>query len=570
MTSQAAQSPPASGGDEHDGVYPFAGTGLPPRAPTVPAPRAPERESPAARPGPDQPAGWFLGAEERGNPDTDIDGRHSDGLAWTSGNEVTPLIHGRAYFAALHEAVSATRSGDLVLFTDWRGDPDEVVDDDGTAVSSLMCHAAERGVTVKGLVWRSHLDLLRFSSRENRRLGAEIEAAGGECLLDMRVRTGGSHHQKMVVVRYRDRPDRDVAFVGGIDLCHSRRDDEQHHGDPLSAPMPPVYGDRPAWHDIQLAIRGPAVGDCEATFRERWRDPAPLSHNPLRLARGHLDHEDLRADRLPAQPEDPGACGTQLVQVLRTYPHRRWSYPFARSGERSIARAYAKAVAQARSIIYIEDQYLWSTEVAQVFATALRREPQLRMVAVIPLHPDTDGNAARSEALGRARALALLRAAGGGRVAVYGIENHAGRPVYVHAKACVIDDVWSCIGSDNLNLRSWTHDSEFSCAVMDADAGPGFGQALRLRLAREHLDRADGDDRDLRDPRAMFEEYRRCAAALDAWHDFPGTTTRPAGRLRAYRLPRIGRVSRILATPMYRYLCDPDGRPAAMRRRHVF
>ena len=55
----------------------------------------------------------------------------------------------------------------------------------------------------------------------------------------------------------------------------------------------------------------------------------------------------------------------------------------------------------------------------------------------------------------------LMRVAPG-RVAAYGIENHAGTPVYVHAKVCVIDDVWASIGSDNFNRRSWTHDSELS------------------------------------------------------------------------------------------------------------
>jgi phosphatidylserine/phosphatidylglycerophosphate/cardiolipin synthase-like enzyme len=547
----------------------------------VPAPRRPDPGergpalAPADRDHADRdhaarPGDWLLNADERGNPDTDLDRRHAGGDAWTSGNEVTPLIHGRAYFAALREAVSATRAGDLVLFTDWRGDPDETIDDGGDAVSTLLCHAADRGVTVKGLVWRSHLDVLRFSSEENRRLGAEIEAAGGECLLDMRVRPGGSHHQKMVVVRYRDHPGRDVAFAGGIDLCHSRRDDERHHGDPQSQPMPSVYGDRPAWHDIQLAVRGPAVGDLEATFRERWTDPAPLSRNPLRLATSRLDHDDLHADPLPEQAGDPGAHGTQLVQVLRTYPYRRRSYPFARAGERSIARAYLKAVGRARSMIYLEDQYLWSIEVTRVFAEALRRSPRLQLIAVVPLHPDTDGSTARAETLGRARALRLLRDAGGDRVAVYGIENHAGRPVYVHAKVCVIDDTWTCVGSDNLNLRSWTHDSELSCAVLDADGGPGFGRALRLRLAREHLDLGDDDGADLADPRAMFDAYRRAATAVDAWHDRPGAAARPTGRLRTYQLPHLGRVPRLLAAPMYRYLCDPDGRPPAMRRRHLF
>ena len=518
---------------------------------------------------------WLLSTAERGNPDTAIDARRHDGRAWTAGNEVTPLVHGRAYFAALHDAVAATRAGDLVLFTDWRGDPDEQVVD-GESVSALLCRAAERGVAVKGLVWRSHLDLLRFSSEENRRLGDTIEAAGGECLLDMRVRPGGSHHQKAVIVRYRGRPERDVAFVGGIDLCHSRRDDERHVGDPQGITMPRMYGERPPWHDIQVAVRGPAVGDVEATFRERWADPSPLSHNPLRLARSRLDGEETRGQPLPPQAADPPPRGEQVVQVLRTYPYRRWSYPFARHGERSVARAYAKALVHARSLIYLEDQYLWSAEVVSVFAEALRRAPELRMIAVIPSHPDVEGASARAETYGRIRALDALRAAGGDRFAVYGLENPAGRPVYVHAKVCVIDDRWTCVGSDNLNLRSWTHDSELSCAVMDAGGGTGFGYELRRRLAVEHLglldgagaDRAGGD-RELRDPIAMFDAYRRTAAALDAWHADP-SGTRPPGRLRTYRPPRMSRAQRAVAAAMYRYLCDPDGRPRSLRRRHAF
>ena len=41
------------------------------------------------------------------------------------------------------------------------------------------------------------------------------------------------------------------------------------------------------------------------------------------------------------------------------------------------------------------------------------------------------------------------------------------RRFYVHAKACVIDDVWASAGSDNFKRRSWAQDSELSCAVLD-------------------------------------------------------------------------------------------------------
>ncbi len=59
----------------------------------------------------------------------------------------------------------------------------------------------------------------------------------------------------------------------------------------------------------------------------------------------------------------------------------------------------------------------------------------------------------------------------------------------MHAKVCVVDDVWCSVGSDNFNRRSWTHDSELSCAVLDsrrdgrAPQDPA-GRPLRKRLGR--------------------------------------------------------------------------------------
>ena len=53
---------------------------------------------------------------------------------------------------------------------------------------------------------------LRPSTRRD--LVETVNQAGGEVLLDERVRRDGSHHQKLFVVRHPDTPDDDVAFVG--------------------------------------------------------------------------------------------------------------------------------------------------------------------------------------------------------------------------------------------------------------------------------------------------------------------------------------------------------------------
>jgi phosphatidylserine/phosphatidylglycerophosphate/cardiolipin synthase-like enzyme len=530
-------------------------------------------------------AEWFLSAAGRGNPATELDRRRDDGLAWSVGNEVTPLIHGRTYFPELLRCVEQMQSGDVLLFTDWRGDPDERLDGPGSEVSRVLCEAASRGVVVKGLIWRSHLDRFAFSEQQNRHLGEQIEAAGGECLLDMRVRPGGSHHQKFVVLRHPGRPEFDVAFVGGIDLCHSRNDGPDHNGDPQPQPIAAVYGPRPPWHDIQLAMHGPAVADVETVFRERWADPQPLTRSPINRLSELIRREDRRGSALPHRLPDPARRGTHCVQVLRTYPNRRRGYPFAPDGERSVARGYNKVIARAHSLIYMEDQYLWSTEIVDCFVQALRAQPTLHLIAVIPHSPDNDGRLSLPlNLVGRQQALKEIYAAGGKRVAVYGVENHAGTPVYVHAKVCVVDDVWASVGSDNVNRRSWTHDSELSCAVIDTETdereplvidrfGDGarkFARELRLELAREHLDRAAGDDTDLLDPVSAFQHFADSATTLQSWHDNGKVGPRPPGRLRPYRSPHLSRRTRAWATPLYRAFLDPDGRPASLRHASEF
>jgi phosphatidylserine/phosphatidylglycerophosphate/cardiolipin synthase-like enzyme len=512
-------------------------------------------------------AQWFLTSRERGNPSTGLDSRHHGDVAWTKGNLVRPLIHGAAYFAELHRQVSQMRDGDLLMFADWRGDPDErLTATPGTEVGTVFAQAARRGVDVRGLLWRSHWDRMAFSAEQNRQLGDEINDAGGQCLLDMRVRAGGSHHQKFVILRHHDRPALDVAFLGGIDLCHGRRDDASHRGDPQPQSMAEAYGPRPPWHDIQLAISGPAVGDVETVFRERWENPQALSRSPLRWLSDRARHDNPSRTPLPPQHPDPQPAGPHPIQLLRTYPRRLGGYPFAPQGERSVARGYTKAVTQARHLIYIEDQYLWSPQVAATLAVALQSNPHLHLIAVLPQFPDQDGRLSKPPNLiGRDRAIATLHEAAPGRVAIYGLESPLGVPVYVHAKVCIIDDQWASVGSDNFNRRSWTHDSELTAAVYD----PGYARALRLSLAGEHLDR-EGDVDDLPDPSHMFTAFADCAAGLQRWHDGGCVGERPPGRLRTVNDGILTPLTRVWATVLYRLVYDPDGRPIKNKIRHNF
>lgn len=516
---------------------------------------------------------WFLTTDERGNPAYALPD-------WSTGNAVVAHVHGSTYFARLVEVVSALEEGDHLFFTDWRGDADERLGPEGPTVGTLFGDAAKRGVVVKGLVWRSHHDELSYSEEQNRHLGDDVSEAGGEVLLDQRVRRAGSHHQKTVIVRAAGG---DVAFAGGIDLCHTRRDDADHRGDPQVVPMAKEYGDHPPWHDVQLELRGPVVGLLDRVFRERWTDPRSLDQdNPMSWIKDRLRHVDLSADPLPEQPPDPPEAGPCAVQVLRTYPAIRPKTPYAPHGERSVARGFGKAFRRARRLMYVEDQYMWSPHIAQLLADALRANPELHIIVVVPRHPDVDGRfALPPNEVGRLEAIEVVQKVAGDRVHVFDLENHEGTPVYVHAKVCVIDDVWACAGSANLNRRSWSHDGELSCAVLDetrdereprdpAGLGDGarrFARDLRLMLLREHLDRTDGDDADLLDPDDVVRAVRAAADALDAWHEGGRVGPRPPGRLRPHQPEKIKVWTRLWAVPAYRIVYDPDGRSVRDRLR---
>jgi phosphatidylserine/phosphatidylglycerophosphate/cardiolipin synthase-like enzyme len=239
-----------------------------------------------------------------------------------------------------------------------------------------------------------------------------------------------------------------------------------------------------------------------------------------------------------------------------------------------VARAYSKAFSLARSLIYIEDQYLWSESIVRAIVDALKRSPELRVIAVLPRYPDSDGAVmGPTNRLGQIRAIAELRAAAADRVGLFNIENSEGVPIYVHAKVCIVDDVWVTCGSDNINRRSWTNDSELTCAVVDprpdkreprqldafGDGARQLARNVRLQLWAEHLG-CSADDPGLLDPGGAFALWGQCADALDDWHANGQTGPRPRGQARHHQPAAINGAQKVVAEVLYRSVADPDGR----------
>jgi phosphatidylserine/phosphatidylglycerophosphate/cardiolipin synthase-like enzyme len=205
---------------------------------------------------------------------------------------------------------------------------------------------------------------------------------------------------------------------------------------------------------------------------------------------------EIAREPLPA-PEPPPAVGRVTVQLVRTVPER--TYKFAPRGEFSILDAYLRALRSARSLIYLENQFLWSPEITEVLVAKLRRPPtdRFRLVLLLPRRPSNGADTTRGQ-LGR-----LIAADdGAGRLMAVTINAHGpdtSVPVYVHAKVAVVDDEWLTVGSANLNEHSMFNDTEVNVVVGD----PELARATRLRLWSEHLRRPEselgGDPADLVD-----------------------------------------------------------------------
>ncbi len=356
-------------------------------------------------------------------------------------------------------------------------------------VQSVLGYAVSKGVEVKVLLWKCP-EL--FSHYSPQAAHDHLTAVGVTCFLDDSTLDGLRHpaealHQKIAIV------DGTHAFVGGIDpLVENEGDFDRWdtHGHFLLTPLRHTSESTPPhpWHDVHAIIEGPAAGDVELNFRQRWNDVA--------------QRHDKNSLIIPQHPLPPSLESNILVQVARTIPEH--TYKFKPSVVRGIAQLYANALSNAQQFIYLENQYFWlraylgidvpfigidNHEMEQnlhELGAALQRGASLAIV--LPDHPNV-GRAFTDEGLAHLRAKAP-QAVEEGRLQVFclatstkerGHEHY--RPIYVHSKVAIVDDIWVTVGSANLNNRGMRDDTEMNVASLDTELAYG----LRLLLQGEHL-----------------------------------------------------------------------------------
>jgi phosphatidylserine/phosphatidylglycerophosphate/cardiolipin synthase-like enzyme len=417
------------------------------------------------------------------------------GPAVRAGNVVRVLIDGDEAFSAMAEAIGAARSH--VHIACWHATPEFRMgrDPDGPVLRDLLASTAQR-VPVRVLMWAGPpVPLFEPTRRRAKAACAGLsDGTNVRCVLDARERTMHCHHEKLLVV------DDDTAFVGGLDFTALQ-------GDRLDSPHHPADRDL-GWHDVATLLRGPAVADVARHFWQRWTE---VTREPL------------------PPPAVPSAAGSTTVQLVRTVPEK--TYRFARKGEFNILDSYLRALRSARSLVYLENQFLWSPEIVNVLADKLRDPPsdEFRLVLLLPQRPSNGSDTTRGQ-LGR-----LIQADhGAGRLTASTISTHdsdRSALVYVHAKVGIVDDAWMTIGSANLNEHSLFNDTEVNIVVRDDP----LIRRTRLRLWSEHLQCAESEAAD--DPTKIIDHLWRPIAQKQARRDRNGAR-------RTHRLTMLPDVSR--------------------------
>jgi len=281
---------------------------------------------------------------------------------------------------------------------------------------------------------------------------------------------GGCHHQKVVVV------DDVLAFVGGLDLTRSRWDTPEHRVDDPRRTDP--NGDPYApFHDVQMMVQGAIASSLGDLARERWQRATGRQIQP------------------PPQPSHDRSLWPSWIQtdvkqtrvaISRTLPAFQ-----DQSEVQEIQQLYLDAIASARQVIYLENQFLTSHVIGNALAECLQ-QPEGPEILILLRRDGGDWLEQVTMDVLRARIVRQLRKADQyGRLEI-AYPNCPALPdgsLSLHSKVMVVDDTFLQIGSANLTNRSMALDSECNLAIA-ADGREDVRRAIagfRIRLLAEHL-----------------------------------------------------------------------------------
>lgn len=378
-----------------------------------------------------------------------------------------------------------------------------------------------------------------------------------------------SHHEKIVVV------DQKIGYVGGIDICLGRYDDTHHYlfdekhpldehrhigktkatrkrkekellgeeekqevdmwpGSDFSNPLKKDFVDvsstvddlidrkstpRMPWHDIHCQVGGHVAKDLSHHFIERW------NYSKLISSDRNIDFI------LPFSGDSQrhAALGDYCAQAQLVRSIGQWSNRGIT--ERSIYFAYKDLISNARSFLYIENQFfitrccdgdgdvpendLGVVLVERIRKAHISRKP-FKAYILIPHLPAFEAELETSRSSMREIIRIQTESISKGKKSLFSVLESQGicpedyvlflslrtgsidpkrltsELVYVHSKLIVSDLDRCIIGSANFNDRSMCGNRDSEVAILVEDSETGFVKNLLKSLLKEHLGLMEG------------------------------------------------------------------------------
>lgn len=341
------------------------------------------------------------------------------------GNKVTLLQDGAATYPAMLAAIR--RAQDHVNMESYIIDDDEV----GHQFADLLLEKQNAGVQVNVIydsigginTPRAFFERLKAAGIAVLEFNPVNPFAGKTPWLP-----NNRDHRKLLVVDGR------IAFIGGINISSVYSSGSIIHR------AGKAHGEQVPWRDTDLQIEGPVVAEFQKLFIETW--------------------DKQRGEPLAARDYFPPlkAVGADIVRAIGSTPDDPYSL---------IYLALISAIGNAERRVQLTNAYFVpDPRLIQSLTDAARRGVDVQLI--LPGHSDSS----ITFHAGRSHYSTLLAA---------GVKIHERQDVLLHAKTAVIDDVWSCLGSTNLDWRSFLDNDEINAVVL----GREFAAQMQAMFAKD-------------------------------------------------------------------------------------
>jgi len=356
------------------------------------------------------------------------------GSPLTSGNKVTLLIDGPATYAAMFKAMENAR--DHINIETFIIEDDET----GRRFSDLMLRKQVEGVQVN-LIYDSRGSINTPAPFFQRLRDAGIQVLAFNPVNPLKTRGSWSvahpDHRKILIV------DGKIAFTGGINISAVYAS-HPSGASGLSGVKPGEKAPIP-WRDTDVQIEGPAVAEFQKLFLDTWQqqkggDLSGRNYFPELKAEGHA--------LVRAVGSSPGEAN-RLTFVL-----------------------YVSAITFSERSLHLTNAYFVpDAETIKALCDAAVRGVDVKIV----LPGNTDASLTLSA--GRYHYSELLKS---------GVKLYERRDVLLHAKTAVIDNVWSTVGSTNMDFWSFSSNDEVNAVILNKEFASEMEKMFAGDIAASH------------------------------------------------------------------------------------